>query len=634
MQENLFDKDHLIAMQMNEGSELEWHMPASYPDLTGYKQIAVDLETCDPHLTTLGPGWARKEGFIVGIAIAAGDESWYFPIRHQNGHNLDPKMTMKWLKTQMETPRIDKIMHNATYDLGWLWAEGVNVQGRIIDTMITGAVVDENRYSYSLNNLGKDYLEERKNEKLLRAAAAEWGIDPKAEMWRLPPKYVGLYAEQDAAMTLRLWERLKVEIEKLDLWNIWQLETSLIPMMMDMRKMGVRVDLDGADRARKMLRQRKKNIHAFIKDKSGVAIEPWAAASVQKVFEALNLQYPKTDAGAPSFTKQYLSAHPHEVCQAIVQLRETDKADSTFIDTILRHEHNGRIHTEFHQLRSDDGGTVTGRFSSSNPNLQQIPARDPEIKKLIRGLFVPEDGTQWGSFDYSSQEPRLLVHFAASIKGENRHDMIDSVVKAYNEGDVDLHQMVADFAGITRKEAKVVNLGIMYGMGKGKLAGQLGITEAEASALLQTHHEKVPFVKGLADLAMQQAAKHGVIRTLLGRRCNFHLWEPRTFGYNKPLPFDEAITTYGQPLTRAFTYKALNKLIQGSAADQTKKAMADCYAEGLLPMLTVHDELCFSVESSEQAARIQEIMETGLSDVLKVPSKVDAELGNNWGEVG
>ena len=634
MQDSLFEKDHYIALQMNEGAELEWHMPSEYPDLTGYKQIAVDLETCDPRLTTLGPGWARKDGFIVGIAVAAGDESWYFPIRHENGHNLDPKITMKWLKTQMATPRIDEIMHNATYDLGWLWAEGVDVQGRIIDTMITGAVVDENRWSYSLNNLGKDYLEERKNEKLLRVAAEEWGIDAKAEMWKLPPKYVGLYAEQDAAMTLRLWERLKIELDKLDLWSIWELETSLIPMMLDMRKMGVRVDLDGAEKARRVLRTRKKEVADFIKDKSGVAIEPWAAASVQKVFEALNLQYPKTEAGAPSFTKQFLSAHPHEVAQAIVRLRETDKADSTFIDTILKHEHEGRIHTEFHQLRSDEGGTVTGRFSSSNPNLQQIPARDPEIKKMIRGLFVPEDGTQWGSFDYSSQEPRLLVHFAASIRGQNRHDMIDEVVRAYNEGDVDLHQMVADFAGISRKEAKVVNLGIMYGMGKGKLAGQLGITEAEAGDLLSTHHEKVPFVKGLADLAMQQAAKHGVIRTLLGRRCNFHLWEPRTFGYKKPLPFEEAMKEYGQPLTRAFTYKALNKLIQGSAADQTKKAMADCYAEGLLPMLTVHDELCFSVESSEQAARIKEIMETGLSDILKVPSKVDAELGANWGEVG
>ena len=644
MQDNALDKDQVIAAQMNEPAELAWNIPTEYPDLTQHKQIAIDLETCDPRLTTLGPGWARNDGFIVGIAVAAGDWEGYFPIRHANGHNLDPKMTMRWLKKQMATPHIDKIMHNATYDLGWLRAEGVEVQGRIIDTMITGAIVDENRPSYSLNNLGRDYLAERKNEKLLRVAAAEWGLDPKAEMYKLPPVFVGRYAEQDAGMTLRLWERLKLELDSNDLWSIWNLETSLIPMMCDMRQMGVRVDIGKAEQAKELFKNRSKAIKDEIHRLTGIRVEPWAAASVASVFDVLGVPYPtgkdsqadlfRKKAGPPSFTKQWLAAHSHPVAKMIVDLREADKADSTFIDSILRHEYKGRIHTEFHQLRSDDGGTVTGRFSSSNPNLQQIPARDPEIKKIIRGLFIPEDGTQWGSFDYSSQEPRLLVHFAASLKGENRHDMIDDVVRAYNEGDVDLHQMVADFAGITRKEAKVVNLGIMYGMGKGKLAGQLGITENEAAALLETHRDKVPFVKGLADLAMQQAAKHGVIRTLLGRRCNFHLWEPRTYGYNKPLPLDKALETYGQPLTRAFTYKALNKLIQGSAADQTKKAMADCYAEGLLPMLTVHDELCFSVDSTEQANRIQEIMETGLSDVLKVPSKVDAELGKNWGEVG
>jgi DNA polymerase I-like protein with 3'-5' exonuclease and polymerase domains len=643
MQSNALDKDQVIAAQMNEPPELAWNIPTEFPDLRQHKQIAVDLETCDPHLTTLGPGWARKDGFIVGIAVAAGDWEGYFPIRHSNGHNLDPKMTMKWLKAQMATPHIDKIMHNATYDLGWLRAEGVNVQGRIIDTMITGAIVDENRFSYSLNNLGRDYLGERKNEKLLRVAAAEWGLDPKAEMYKLPPTFVGRYAEQDAGMTLRLWERLKVELKEHDLWNIWDLETSLIPMMCDMRQAGVRVDVSKAEQAKRLFKKRSVALKDEIHRLTGVRVEPWAAASVATVFDALGLHYPRSKTeqsdmfrkgGAPSFTKQWLAAHSNPVAQMIVSLREVDKADSTFIDSILRHEHKGRIHTEFHQLRSDDGGTVTGRFSSSNPNLQQIPARDPEIKKIIRGLFIPEDGTQWGSFDYSSQEPRLLVHFAASIRGPDRHDMIDDVVKAYNEGDVDLHQMVADFAGITRKEAKVVNLGIMYGMGKAKLAGQLGITEEAAGGLLATHHDKVPFVKGLADLATQQAGKNGLIRTLLGRRCNFHLWEPRTYGYNQPLPFDKAIATYGQPLRRAFTYKALNKLIQGSAADQTKKAMADCHAEGLLPMLTVHDELCFSVESAEQANRIQEIMETGLSHVLKVPSKVDAEMGANWGEVG
>ena len=632
-QGELFQKDSVIAAQMNQPKELTWNIPVDFPDLTHHKQIAIDLETCDPNLMTLGPGWVRKDGYIVGIAVAAGDWEGYFPIRHANGHNMDARIALKWLQKQMATPHIDKIMHNATYDLGWLRAEGIKVEGRIIDTMITGAVVDENRWSYSLNNLGRDYLDERKDEKLLRVAAAEWGLDPKAEMYKLPPEFVGRYAEQDAGMTLRLWERLKIELEKQDLWNIWNLETSLIPMMCDMRQLGVRVDVDKAEKAKKYLKSKVQELHLEIHRQTGVKVEPWAAASVATVFEELGLNYPKTDAGAPSFTKQYLSAHEHPVAQMIVKLREFDKADSTFIDTILKHEHNGRIHCEFHQLRSDDGGTVTGRFSSSNPNLQQIPSRDPEIKKLIRGLFIPEDGTKWGSFDYSSQEPRLLVHFAASLKGEHKHPLVDKIVEEYHTGDVDLHQMVADIAGISRKEAKVVNLGIMYGMGKGKLGYQLGISTEEAGDLLDTHREKVPFVKNLAELATKQADKTGQIRTLLGRRCRFHLWEPRSFGYKKPLTYEEAMKEYGQPLRRAFTYKALNKLIQGSAADQTKKAMADCYAEGLLPMLTVHDELCFSVEGDDQARRIKDIMENGLSDVLRVPSKVDDELKDNWGEI-
>jgi DNA polymerase I-like protein with 3'-5' exonuclease and polymerase domains len=626
-------------LDLGEKLEPDWNIPSEYPDLTKYPQIAIDLETCDPNLTTLGPGWARNDGFVVGIAIAAGDQAWYFPIRHQNGHNLDPKMTLRWLSKQLATPHIDKIMHNATYDAGWLRAEGVEVQGRIIDTMVAAPLIDENRFSYSLNNLGRDYIDMRKDEKMLRAAAKDWGIDPKADMWRLPASYVGAYAEQDAFMTLKLWDRLRTEISSQDLTHIFQLETSIIPLMLDMRWRGVRVDLDQADIARKGLRIKVQELKDEIHRKTGVAIEPWAAASVQQVFEALNLQYPKTDAGAPSFTKQYLNAHPHEVCQMIVKLREFDKADSTFIDSILRHETKGRIHTEFHQLRSDDGGTVTGRFSSSSPNLQQIPARDPDIKKLIRGLFIPEEGQMWGSFDYSSQEPRLLVHFAASMPDHMRSPVVDTIVEEYHKGDVDLHQMVAEIAGISRKQAKAVNLGIMYGMGVTKLAAQLDISVEEAKRIMSEHKDKVPFVKQLADVASKRAESQGQIRTVLGRLCRFHLWEPTSFGYNKPLPLEEAKKEYGNinNLKRAFSYKALNKLIQGSAADQTKKAMADCYAEGLIPLLTVHDELCFSVENEAQSVRIKEIMETGVP--LRIPSKVDDDipalrgLPNNWGQV-
>ncbi len=626
--------DLVARMELGESLDPDWNIPSEYPDLRGYKSIAVDLETRDPNIQTLGPGWARNDGNIVGIAVAAGDYKGYFPIRHQNGHNLDPDMTMRWFKKQMATPDIQKVMHNATYDAGWLRAEGVEVQGKLIDTMIAAPLVNENRFSYSLNNLGRDYIDMRKDERMLRAAAKDWGIDPKADMWKLPPKFVGAYAEQDALMTLKLWEYLQIELSKDELGHIFELETSLIPMMLDMRAKGVRVDLDKAARVKKDLEGKAQQVHKNIKDKTGVDIQPWASASVQKMFEALNLQYPTTDAGAPSFTKQYLSSHPHEMCQQLVRLRELDKASSTFVESILRHEHKGRIHCEFHQLRSDDGGTVTGRFSSSNPNLQQIPARDPEIKAAIRGLFIPEEGERWGSFDYASQEPRLLVHFAASMPDNLRHPMVDTIVEEYHKGDVDLHQMVADMAGISRKEAKTVNLGIMYGMGVGKLANQLSITNDEAKELLETHRQKVPFVKQLASIATQQGSTKGQIRTLLGRKCRFHLWEPRSFGYNKPLPHDQAQAEYGMGIRRAFTYKALNKLIQGSAADQTKQAMADCYKEGLLPLLTVHDELCFSIESDEQAARIKDIMENGLNDVLLVPSRVDQELGENWGEVG
>ena len=632
MQKNLFGSDlhHQIKHELDL-IDVDWNIPPDYPDLTSYKDVAVDLETYDPNIKTLGPGWARKDGHIIGIAVAAGEYKGYFPMRHENGHNLDPRITLKWIKKQLSVPDMNVIMHNATYDAGWLRAEGVEIKGRIIDTMITGALVDENRWSFGLDAMARDFVALRKDEKLLQAAAKEWGVDPKSGMYLLPPKYVGTYAEQDAVATLKLWDALKVQLEEQELWHIWNIETDLIPCMLDMRSNGVRVDLDKADQNKKLIRKQTSKLRKYIEGEAGMEVDIWASASIQKMFDKLGMEYLTTEKGAPSFTKSFLNDHPSEVCQALVKLREFDKADSTFIDSILRHEHNGRIHTELHSTRRDEGGTVTGRFSSSNPNLQQIPARDPDIKKMIRGLFVPNEGCQWGSFDYSSQEPRLLVHFAASMPDYMRHHVVDDIVEEFNTGDVDLHQMVADLAGITRKQAKTVNLGIMYGMGVAKLADQLGIPADDAKSLIRQHRDKVPFVKQLADVATKQASENGQIRTLLGRKCRFPLWEPVTFGVGKPLPHDEAQKQYGKQIKRAFTYKALNRLIQGSAADQTKQAMLVCYKEGLTPMLTVHDELCFNIESQEQADRIKEIMEKCVS--LKVPSKIDVDIKPDWGEI-
>jgi DNA polymerase I-like protein with 3'-5' exonuclease and polymerase domains len=655
MQRNLFGSDlhHQIKNELNL-IDVDWNIPPEYPDLTSYKEVAVDLETYDPNIKTLGPGWARKDGHIIGIAVAAGEYKGYFPMRHENGHNLDPKFTLKWIAKQLAVPDMNVIMHNATYDAGWLRAEGVEIKGRIIDTMITGALVDENRWSFGLDAMARDFVSMRKDEKLLQAAAKEWGVDAKGGMYLLPPKYVGHYAEQDAVATLKLWQALKIELEKQDLWNIWNIETDLIPCLLDMRSNGVRVDMDKAEQNKRIIKEQTSLLRDYINREAGMKVDIWASASIAKMFDAMGMEYPRTPiishmekttledgteeekevvtgGNAPSFTKAWLNDHSAKVCQALVKLRELDKADATFIDSILRHEHNGRIHTELHSTRRDEGGTVTGRFSSSNPNLQQIPARDPDIKRLIRGLFVPDEGMKWGSFDYSSQEPRLLVHFAASMPDYLRHPVVDEIVYEFNNGDVDLHQMVADLAGITRKQAKTVNLGIMYGMGVGKLSDQLGISKDDAKALIQRHRDKVPFVKQLADTASKQAAENKQIRTLLGRRCRFNLWEPISFGAGGPLPYEEAMKMYGPHIKVAFTYKALNRLIQGSAADQTKKAMLDCYKEGYTPMLTVHDELCFNIESQEQADRIKEIMETGVP--LKVPSKIDVDIKSDWGEI-
>ena len=632
------DQYHLLDQDIKDVSwgnvDSDWEPPQTLPDLSQHKTIAIDLETKDTNLLKLGPGWTRKDGHIIGIAVGAGDSAWYFPTAHKVG-NMPKNAVYNWLKKLCEDTTITKVFHNALYDLGWLRAEGIEVKGKIIDTMIAAPLLDENRKWYNLNSLARDYLGEYKDEKLLKSAAEEFGVDPKSGMWQLPPRYVGKYAEQDALITLKLWEHLRKKITQEECTSIFELETDLLPVLFEMKTKGVRVDVDKAHKTKKELAKLEKSLIDEIVNETGIVLEPWVATSVAKVFDAVKLPYSRTEkSGAPMFTKQFLANNTHPIAQKIIKIREINKANTTFVDTILEHSHNGRIHCDFHSLRSDGGGTVTGRFSSSNPNLQQIPARDPEIKKLIRGLFIPEEGHKWGSFDYASQEPRWLVHYCATLTGVDRHPQIDDVVKMYHEGNADFHQMVADMANIPRKQAKTVNLGIMYGMGKGKLANVMDIDIDEASSLLETYNQKVPFLKSLSEKAMDRAKDHGVIRTWLGRKCRFDMYEPVSYGFNKALPMEEAIKEYGSKgrIRRAFTYKALNRLIQGSSADQTKKAMVECYKEGLCPTLTVHDELCFNIENQKQADRIVEIMTTCIPD-LKIPFEVDTALCDNWGEV-
>ena len=633
------DQYHLLEQDIKDVAwgnvDSDWTPPQTIPDLSQYDTIAIDLETKDENLIKLGPGWCRKDGHIIGIAVAAGDSSWYFPIAHTVG-NMPRRVVIQWMIDLCKDTTKTFVFHNALYDLGWLRAEGIEVKGKIRDTMVAAPLLNENRRYYNLNSLAGDHLGTYKDEKMLKSAAEEFGVDPKSGMWKLPPRYVGAYAEHDAAITLKLWDVLRKDITKEECSGIFELETRLTPLLLDMKTTGVRVDLNKAEQVKKELTTLERSLVQEIVKETGVTIEPWVATSVAKVFDAMGLAYSRTEkSGAPAFTKQFLANHSHPIAKKIIKIREVNKANTTFIDTILEHSHEGRIHCDFHPLRSDGGGTVTGRFSSSNPNLQQIPARDPYIKKLIRGLFIPEEGSKWGSFDYASQEPRWLVHYCATLTGFDRHPQIDDVVALYKKGEADFHQIVADIAGIPRKQAKTVNLGLMYGMGKGKLANILDLSVDEATALLNKYNDKVPFLKSISEKTTKKASESGVIRTWLGRKCRFNMYEPISYQYNRALPMKEAIDEYGGKgrIRRAFTYKALNRLIQGSSADQTKKAMVDCYDAGLTPMLTVHDELCFNIEKDKQIEQIKDIMSNCVPE-LKIPFDVDAEMGSNWGEVG
>ena len=609
-------------------AQTEWVIPTELPDLTKVDEIAIDLETRDPDLIKKGSGAIIGNGEVIGIAVATSNYKGYFPIAHHGGGNMDRKMVLKWFQDLLNAPST-KIFHNAMYDVCWIRALGLQIKGRIVDTMIAAAVTDENRFRYDLNSLSWKYNGYGKSEAGLSEAAAQWGIDPKSEMYKLPSLNVGAYAERDAEATFGLWQEMKKEITSQDTQSIFDLETDLFPCLVDMRFKGVRVDVEGAQKLKKTLIQEERDILTAIEKETNIRPQIWAARSIAEVFENLKIPFDRTEkTDAPSFTKNFLQEHEHPVVNMIAKAREVNKAHTTFIDSILRYEHKGRIHAEINQLRNAGGGTVTGRFSYQNPNLQQIPARNKDLGPKIRSLFIPEENHKWGCFDYSQQEPRLVVHYAALYKLPSVYDVVD----AYNDdSNSDFHQTVADMAEIKRTQAKTINLGLFYGMGKAKLQAELGVSKEKANELFNTYHGKVPFVKQLMEKASNRAQDRGQIRTLLGRLCRFHLWEPNSFGMHKAMLHEDALQEHGPGIKRAYTYKALNKLIQGSAADMTKKAMLDLHNEGIVPHIQIHDELCVSIENDAQAKKIIEIMENAVK--LEVPNKVDYEHGINWGEI-
>ena len=643
-------------------------------NLNGVDTIAVDIETYDPNLKSKGSGAIRGEGFICGVAVATVNDIAYFPLRHADTDlSLDKQLKLWEVLNEkiFQNDKITKVFHNAMYDVCWIRAvTGMKMKGRIVDTMIAASIIDENRFRYTLDSLSKDYLQDEKYKYDLQEKTLNWSggtvKDPMTNMHRLPASIVKEYAKQDVSLTLRLWNLFNKKLDevlyikpednsKKTCRNIFELETKLFPCLVDMKFKGVRIDVQKAKRLGKFLEGRRDKLLNIIKEKTNVDVQIWAAASIKKLLKNQKITDYKTTPKSemPQLPKDFLRTHKNRFLRFVAKAREYDKAKNTFVDGLLDFVHNDRIHADINQIRSEKGGTVTGRFSMSNPNLQQIPSKG-FIGKKMRELFIPEIGCEWGSFDYSQQEPRIVVHYALKINMPGTENLKEE----FDKDDADFHQIVADMAKIPRKQAKVINLGLFYGMGKTKLQKELNLDENKATKLFQTYHAQVPFVRDLSQRLSKFASKNGLLFTLGDRFCRFDKWETRDKEWDPKINrFTEVelyatkekamdayrldqMEKYGKYIdpdcehfekhyARAFTYRAFNRLIQGSAADMTKKAMVDLYEQGIVPHIQIHDELCVSIRNKKERNMVHEAMENTIK--LNIKNKVDYEFGPNWG---
>ena len=672
-------------------------------DLEGVDTVAIDIETYDPNLKTKGLGAIRQNGFITGVAVATGKDTVYFSLKHSDDDKSEEELKEFWdqMNTKLlQNDKIAKVFHNAIYDVCWLRATtGKMLKGKLLDTMVAASVIDENRFKYSLDALSKDFLDEEKYKYDLQEKTFSWSNgmqkDPMSNMHKLPSTVVKDYAKQDVDLTLKLWNLFDKKLDKVlyikpennkeyTLRNIFELETRLFPCLVEMKFKGVKIDVQKLEHFGKRLERCKNKIIRFIKLKTTVDVQIWAASSLKNLLDNQKIKdYAKTPkSGMPKLPKDYLKTHSNRFLRYVAKAREYDKALNTFVEGLKGYIYKGRIHADINQIKGDGGGTVTGRFSMSNPNLQQIPSKG-FIGKKMRELFIPEDGHTWGSFDYSQQEPRIVVHYAIKHKLPETEEL----QKKFNDDEADFHQIVADMAKIPRKQAKTINLGLFYGMGKGKLAAELNLDTTQAKTLFDTYHRKVPFVKKLSDGLMEFAKNNKLIFTLEDRFCRFDKyesvnkrwnneirkfqeWDPKfkeikqdddTIKYEgewiaprllskkeawerfkllfnekskkkiEEYTEEERNNWFKQYFTPAFTYKALNRLIQGSAADMTKKAMVLLYEKGIVPHIQIHDELCVSIKDHETRTTVQETMETAIP--LMVKNKVDYESGPNWGNI-
>ena len=623
---------------LNQPYDYDWQPIKDLPNLFDEKIIGLDIETKDPNLTTHGPGWGYGDGNIVGISLSTEFESWYFPVAHEVGahQNMDKDNVYRYLSDLLSLNTI-KVGANLMYDIGWLLHEGIPVKGKFYDVQFAEAVLDDTAQSYSLDTIAHTYLRVGKQKSELQ----QWimnGENPPAKdfreaIYRAPPVLVDAYARSDASLPLSIIKQQWKKLKKEELLDVFKLECRLIPVLIAMRNRGMLVDITSTVQAEDYLLDKISSLHDELEQFAGSKIKVNSNKDIEWMFKKFKEPYQKTSAGNASFTKDWLSINQFKGAKLIYNIRRYEKVLSTFIrGSILEMSKNGVLRPSLHPLRGEEGGAVSGRFSCSKPNGQQFPSRDDELAPIIRGIFHPAEGCEWLKMDYSQIEYRLFAHYSND----------DRLIEAYKDPTTDFHALVGSFLGkkdLNRTAIKNINFGLLYGMGKDKLLKILTTNELDMDAddFLNLYHERFPAARRVSSESSKYAAKHGEVRTILGRRNTFNLYEPIN-AEGTPLPYIQAVKEYGPMVQRSHTHKALNRRLQGSAADIMKKAMVDIYEEGLFdrvgaPHITVHDELDWSYHKDLHSdfVYIKEIMENTIA--LNVPLMVSCEKGPNWGNL-
>lgn len=638
--------------------ESAWRPPAliDLPSWSGARRVALDTETRDHHLKELGIG-VRRGGYITGISFAIEDgPSHYLPIRHEGGDNLDERGVLSYVGEQLRGFQGDIVGANLAYDLDYLLEEGIefNSEIKFRDVQVADPLIYELHDKFSLQAIAERQGLPGKQEDKLREAARAFGVDPKNGMWRLPARYVGEYAEGDATLPLLILRRQERMIEDQELWDIWNLETSVLPVLVRMRRRGVAVDMERLRAIEEWSLTEEAEALRRVEHESGVRVaigDVWKAGAIAPALEAIGIRLTKTSTGQPQIDKDVLSGVNHPVADALAWARKVNKLRTTFAASVRRYETKGRIHCTYNQIaREDEKGDMKGarygRLSCVDPNLQQQPSRD-EFAARWRSIYRPDEGMLWCTNDYSQQEPRWTTHFAAVMGLERARE----AAQAYHDDPtLDNHQFMAELTGLPRKYAKCVYLGVCYGEGGAKLCRDLDLPtrwalagkwsggkreldffptkeetlaarhergsgymfEAageEGQVILDTFDARAPFIKKLAKEAEAQAKSRGYVKTVAGRRLRFPQRADGSFDW---------------------AHKALNRVIQGSSADQTKEALVELDRQGYNIQLQVHDEIDCSVASVEEGKAIASVMRT--VRLAEVPFRVDTEIGPSWGE--